>query len=199
MDLMIAPAASARSARLPILGWLADNRRMECMPDELDFDPIVPPKREANPQQQSQRKALRALSARWGETHSKRVDELARELCTGSPDAGSDERLIHRLAATSTAVSEMLGRAQLQLAERLERFVDNPKALLIVAKSLREVTSTQSSTLRSVQELLSAAATVRAQRRMVDHHAKRTWHEDIGGASLPPARRSPPARAETAN
>jgi hypothetical protein len=172
---------------------------MESTPDERDLDPIVPPRRQADARQQSQRKAMQALSARWGEEHLKRIDELAKELSTGTPDAGADERLIHRLAATSTAVSEMLGRAQLQLAERLERFVDDPKALLIVAKSLREVTTTQSSTLRSVEELLAAAATVRAQRRLVDSHAKRSWHEDVGGGSLPHTRRDPSTRHPASN
>lgn len=143
-----------------------------------------------------QAKALRDLTQRWGQKHAKRTDEVARDL--GSSVAAS-EHLLHRLAATSTVVSEMLGRAQLQLAERLERFVDDPKALLVVAKSLREVTTTQSSTLRSVQELLSAAATVGAQRKLVDSHAKRTWHEDVGGPSFPHARRDPSTRAPASN
>jgi hypothetical protein len=149
--------------------------------------------------QTSQRKALHALSQRWGQKHADRVAELAQELGAGSPDAGADEQLIHRLAATSAAVSEILCRAQLQLAERLERFVDEPKALLIVARSLREVTTTQIATMRSVQELLSAAGTLRAQRRLVDQHARRTWHEDVGGASHPHARRDPSTGAPASN
>jgi hypothetical protein len=149
--------------------------------------------------QKNQRKAIHDLSQRWGQKHAERVDELARELSAGSPGAGADEKVVQRLAASSTAVAEVLHRAQLQLAERLERFVDDPKALLVVAKSLREVTSTQSSTLRSVQELLSAAGTVRAQRRLVDYHAKQTWHEDVGGGSIPHARRDPHARPPASN
>lgn len=149
--------------------------------------------------QRDQRKALHALSQRWGEKHAARVAELGRELGLGTSDIGADGRLVNQLAATSAAVAEMLGRAQLQLAERLERFVDDPKALLIVAKSLREVTTTQTSTLRSVQELLSAAATLRAQRRLVDSHAKRTWHEDVGGGSFPQARRDPSTRSPASN
>jgi hypothetical protein len=170
-------------------------------PPNPDLEPMAGPvaERVAAAKQKVGRKALQHLSQRWGQKHAERVAELARELAAGSPDAGADERLIHRLAATSTAVSEMLGRAQLQLAERLERFVDDPKALLVVAKSLREVTTTQASTLRSLQELLTAAATVRSQRRLVDSHAKRTWHEDIGGAHLPHDRRSPSTRAPASN
>lgn len=119
-----------------------------------DLEPIIGEKAErmAAAKQKGQRAALHALSQRWGEQHAQRVTELSRELGTDSLDAGADERLIHRLAATSTAVSEMLGRAQLQLAERLERFVDDPKALLVVARSLREVTTTQAATMRSIQE-----------------------------------------------
>ena len=172
---------------------------MESTPEDLELDLIVSTKKEADAKQRAHRQALQALSSRWGDRHRKRVDALTKELGSDSPDAGADEQAIYRLAATCAAVCEQLGRAQLQLGERIERLVDEHKALLVVAKAMREVTSVQRSTLRSVQELLSAAATVRAQRKLVDSHAKRTWHEDVGGASQPPPRRSPSARPEAAN
>jgi hypothetical protein len=166
-----------------------------------DLEPVVGKDAEqaATAKQKSQRQAIHELSQRWGQKHAARVDELARELSAGSPDAGADEKIVQRLAASSTAVAEVLHRAQLQLAERLERFVDDPKTFLMLAKSLQALTTTQSSTMRSVQELLSAAATVRAQRRLVDSHAKRTWHEDVGGGSFRHARRDPSTRHPASN
>jgi hypothetical protein len=166
-----------------------------------DLEPVTGPEAEraAAAKQKSQRKAIHELSQRWGQKHAERVDALARELGAGSPDAGADEKIVQRLAASSTAVAEVLHRAQLQLAERLERFFDDPKNFLMLAKSLQALTTTQSSTMRSVQELLSAAATVRAQRKIVDSHAKRPWHEDVGGAPLPHARRDLSTRHPASN
>jgi hypothetical protein len=184
---------------LPMIDRLIDNRLMESIKYEDAAELIVEESGHRRPNERSQRDAIRKLSARWGTAHKKRVEELVQELLATAPDAQTDEILVFRLAASGTAVAEKVSRAQLQLAERLECLVDQPKLFLALAKSLQMLTVTQNATTRSVQELLSAAATVRAQRRLVDHHAKRTWHADIGGAPQPPTRRGPSMRPETAN
>ena len=145
------------------------------------------------------RQAVAELSERWGERHAARVRELTDELALTDPEALADERLVQRLAANSAAVSEILGRAQLQLAERLERFVDAPKSFLALARSLKEVTTTQNSTMRTVQELLSALSTVRTQRAVTARYTRgESWHEHVGGGFLQ-ARRDPANGHPTAN
>jgi len=192
-DLQRAPSSTVLALRQYCMTSMHDDPEL---PELLGGKPA---RKAADSQKQEIQRAMHKLSERWGEKHALRVEALAKQLATSDPDVRADEQLIHRLAATSTAVSEMLGRAQLQLAERLEHFVDEPKALLIVARSLREVTTTQTATMRSIQELLSAAGTLRAQRRLVHQHARRTWHEDVGGAPLPHARRDPSTRAPASN
>jgi hypothetical protein len=147
----------------------------------------------------AQRQALRELSRRWGKEHRDRVDALTRELLAAAPDAPSDEVMLLRTAATTSAVSEVLSRAQLQLASRLEQFVDNPKLLLTLARALREVTAIQSASAKSFQQLLEAAGTMRAQRAIVRTHKKNeVWHAQVGGA-LDSSRRDSSGRHPSSN
>lgn len=197
MDLTFEPPDVAR---LPKIGRVADNCCMEST-DDLGPELIVPSKRAQEAEQRAQQKTLRGLSARWGKEHAQRVDVLTKELLSVSTDAPADETMLLRTAATTSAVSEILGRAQLQLATRVEQLLDQPKLLVAVARSLKEVTAVQAASTRSFQELLEAAATMRAQRSIARAHAKKekTWHEQVGGAAFDSSRRDSAGRHPAAN
>lgn len=170
-------------------------------PPELELPDLLTDSEDRNERKklkQTERESFRKITEKWGEGHAARVSALTDELINDSASSGSKEHLIQRLAANSAAVAEIVGRAQLQLAERMERFVDNSKLFLALARSLKEATAVQSSTMRSVQELLSAAATIRSQRVINEEHNSRSWHEDTGGG-FASARRNSTDRHSQAN
>jgi hypothetical protein len=110
--------------------------------------------------------AMEKLEHAWRVHHADLVDKLHDELRKDSPGAKADEKLVLRLAAHDAAIGELLGDLQLQLARRIEAFIDQPKTAVVIARALHEVTGCRNAAARRAQELLLAAGTIRAQRRI---------------------------------
>lgn len=157
-------------------------------------DPQVDPD-----QAKKARAELRRTGDRWGVEHAARVAALTEDLVDGIQDATPPEQTLLKLAAGTTAVAESLQRSQLQLAERLERLVDAPQLLVAVAKGMAETTRIHGATTRNASELLQAAGTLRAQRRLVDQRERKSWHADVRGAALGQTGRDSVGRPAAAN
>jgi hypothetical protein len=91
-------------------------------------------------------------------------------LSSSSPDADADERLLHRLVADEMVVLAALDDARHQLAARLPLLVDDPRLLIAVGKSLREIIAMTNAIGRRVESVLATASTLRASRRMFSTH-----------------------------
>ena len=124
--------------------------------------------RERNEQDES----IRALNRRWHDEHRRNVRRLEKQLMADNPGASSAERLLISSGAHEAAVAELLGRCQLLLAKRVEAFMDSPPQALRIARVLAEATACRNSTSRRVEELLHAAATLRAQRSNAESKPK---------------------------
>jgi hypothetical protein len=100
----------------------------------------------------------------------KRGAEALHLLSSSSPDADADERLLHRLVADEMVVLAALDDARHQLAARLPLLVDDPRLLIAVGKSLREIIAMTNAIGRRVESVLATASTLRASRRMFSTH-----------------------------
>jgi hypothetical protein len=96
-----------------------------------------------------------------------------KELNDASPDAGPDERILHRLVADQVAVAAALTEAQAQLAARVGLLLDDPKRLAAVSRVLKDVVVVTNAIAKRVEGALGVAANLRAQRRFLAHHGGR--------------------------
>jgi hypothetical protein len=103
-----------------------------------------------------------------------RGQQALKELEAASPDAGADERILHRLVADQVAVAAALMEAQSQLAARLTLLIDDHKRMAGVSKVLRDVVMVTSSISKRVEGALGVAASLRAQRRFLANHGRGT-------------------------
>lgn len=101
--------------------------------------------------------------------------EVLKELEAASPDAGADERILHRLVADQLAITSALMEAQAQLAGRVRLLLDEPKHLFALIHVLKDVVHTTNAISRRIEGALGVAANLRAQRRFfANHGGKRT-------------------------
>jgi hypothetical protein len=103
-----------------------------------------------------------------------RGQEALAALEAASPDAGADERILHRLVADEVAVASALLEAQSQLAARLTLLIDDHKRMAGISKVLRDVVLVTNSISKRVEGALGVAANLRAQRRFLANHGRRT-------------------------
>lgn len=112
--------------------------------------------------------AIAALSKRWQKSHERDARKREKALLKDAPGARADERAILAAAARDLSLGEDLMRAQAQLCARMNALIDSPKAVLTLAKALREVIACRSATTSRAEQLLLAASTVRVQRRLAN-------------------------------
>lgn len=90
-----------------------------------------------------------------------------RELDAAFPNAGPDEQLLHQLVSEEIAIASALLEAEVQLSERLLLLIDNPKLLVHITKSLKDVVHLRNSVTRRIEGALGVASNLRAQRRFI--------------------------------
>lgn len=102
----------------------------------------------------------------------KRVSEL---LLAENRKSTSIERLLVEVIAQEMPLVAVLEKAKADVAARLLPNIDNPKAVLHVAKVLREIVATSNAVTKRVEHLLGSLATLRSQQRLLEQH--RAFHE----------------------
>jgi len=102
-----------------------------------------------------------------------RRQEALAALEAASPEAGADERILHRLVADEVAVVSALLETQVQLAARLALVMDDHKRMVGVSKVLRDVVVATNALGKRIEGALGVAANLRAQRRFLANHGRR--------------------------
>lgn len=102
-----------------------------------------------------------------------RGQEALAALEADSPDAGADERILHRLVADEVAIISALMEAQAQLVARLALLIDDHKRMAAISKVLRDVVLVTNSISKRVEGALGVSANLQAQRRFLASHGKR--------------------------
>lgn len=101
-----------------------------------------------------------------------RGKEVLRELSQAAPDAAADEQVLHRLVADEFALVMAVNDVEKQLAARFPLLLDNPRLMLIVAKTMRELVALNGAMSRRIEGALATASTLRASRRMFARHGE---------------------------
>ena len=101
-----------------------------------------------------------------------RAKTTRQELDVASPNAGRDERLLHELISEEIAIASALLEAEVQLSERLLLLIDNPKLLVHITKTLKDVVHLRNSVTRRIEGALGVASNLRAQRRFLARSKK---------------------------
>jgi len=113
------------------------------------------------------------LTASWQRAHDARTKEIRAELTKQHPDSQATEVLLHSLVAHDIALTETLGRAENQLAQRLAVLPDRPAIALALARTLRQVVAAREGASRRVQALLETTGVLRGQRKLAEKPALR--------------------------
>jgi hypothetical protein len=147
---------------------------LDGMESKCAFDPVGDDQLGNTPEANASRdqKTLDDLFARWQQSHDDRTREIETALEVGG--STPDERFLSAVAAHELALAESLAKAQVGLAGRVCALLDNTKVATQLARALAEVTACRNASTRRAEEVLQAAGTLRAQRRL---------------ANLPPIRR----------
>ena len=106
------------------------------------------------------------LSAHWQREHRKRARKFERELRKDSPQASSAERLLLGIAAHDLALSDLLGRSEVELAQRTFALINDVALSLTLARSLRQVVACREAATRRVQDVLQCVGVLRGQRKL---------------------------------
>lgn len=86
------------------------------------------------------------------------------------PDASVEEKIIFDFVANEMVLATSLEDSAAQLVTQFATFIDNPKLLLVVTKSLKDVMGLHAALGRRVEGGLAAAANLRAQRAFLRSH-----------------------------
>ena len=86
------------------------------------------------------------------------------------PGASIEERIIFDFVGNEMVLAHSLEDSAGQLVTQLAAFIDNPKVLLLVTKSLKDVMALHAALNRRVEGGLAAAANLRAQRLFLRSH-----------------------------
>jgi hypothetical protein len=103
-------------------------------------------------------------------TFLQRGREALQALSSGAPDAAADEHLLHELVADEIALCVAVADVRRQVLTRLPALVEEPRLMLMMTKSLRDLTLLSNAMVRRVEGALSTASTLRASRRMFAIH-----------------------------
>jgi hypothetical protein len=95
-------------------------------------------------------------------------DKARAELLEMSPDAAADERVLVNMAANAFSTIITLTEVEEQLVGRMQHVVDSPHLMRALAGALRDVVASQNAISRRVRDSLSAAASLRVQRRFLE-------------------------------
>lgn len=106
------------------------------------------------------------LSAHWQREHRKRTKKFERELRKDSPQASAAERLLLGIAAHDLALSDLLGRSEVELGQRTLALLDNAALSLTLARSLRQVVACREAATRRMQDVLQCVGVLRGQRKL---------------------------------
>lgn len=112
--------------------------------------------------------AVARLCAKWQRAHIKRTKQIEELLLKERPKAAADERLVLGLVAHDVALAEILGRTEVQIAERVLALVNDVKVAVALAKTLREVTACRTAASGRVEQLLQTAGVLRGQRQLAE-------------------------------
>lgn len=150
------PRTECRDPLEQIHEALRQRDRPECVGDDAD----------QTPHDRSADEALAALSKRWRREHERAARRQQKALLADAPAASAAERTVIGAAAKDLALAETLWRSQVELASRVNALIDSPKAVLLLARALREVTACRSAATTRAEQLLLAVGTLAAQRQL---------------------------------
>ena len=108
-----------------------------------------------------------------GAPHVERGQAARSALDDASPDAGPGETILHELIGKQVAIALAVMDAQAEVAARVGMFLDDPRTLAILSKALRELTMLSNVVGRRVEGALLTSSTLRAHRRLWNHHIPR--------------------------
>lgn len=145
----------------------ADPKARGDKPDDPDDEAAA-----AAAEERATDQAIAALSRRWQKEHDRHARKRERALVKDAVGARADERIVLSAAAKDFTLADSLWRSQVQLASRIEAFVDKPKLALELARALREVTACRGATTARAEQLVLAASTMRAQRKLANPETK---------------------------
>lgn len=100
-------------------------------------------------------------------SHQVRMRRAKAELARGA-GTNDGERLLHELVASEVGVALQLVDVEAGLASLLSKTVADPKLAIEVAKVFRETVALSAAVRRRMEGCLSAAATLRAQRILLN-------------------------------
>lgn len=92
--------------------------------------------------------------------------EALRALSAAAPHAAADEHLLHELVADEVAIFSAVTSVRMQVAARLPALVEEPRLMLLLTKSLRDLTALSNAIVRRVEGALGTCSTLRASRRL---------------------------------
>lgn len=127
---------------------------------------------EQEPKSEPGDQTIVALSKKWRREHERATRRQVKALIADAPNPSANERVALTAAAKDLVLGETLWRSQVELASRINVLLDNPKLVLLLAKTLREVTACRNSATSRAEQLLLAVGTLRAQRRLTNPEGK---------------------------
>lgn len=97
---------------------------------------------------------------------SRALADIRRELLATVDPKAADEKLLTEVAAEGAALGFKVGVATDQLAQLLPSVLGDPKKAVLIARVLHDLVTVHNALARRVEGALSAAATLRLQRRV---------------------------------
>ena len=117
---------------------------------------------------QKEQRHVNELSSDWTKKHRKRCSVIETDLVKERGNVSADEKLLLGLASHDIALSEILARTELQLAQRSLALVDNVTVGLMLARTLRQIGVCREGAARRARDLLQAAGVIRGQRKLAE-------------------------------
>jgi len=106
------------------------------------------------------------LNEHWRKDHDKRIKAIESELLRSRGAIGADERLVLNLASHDVSLSQILGEAEVLLAQRVAALIDKLQTASALAKTLLTVSKCRAAAETRALEALQVAGVLRGQRRI---------------------------------